>query len=187
MNVRVLAFLSAGAVLAAVVGAVPAVAAPAVAATSVTGGHTLVQLKAVTMRAIHGKGFALKPIAPATLAKGVLRLPTTGGTAKPPTYITKEAGGFSVSRNGKKVSVTHLVLNTKTERATADVTNHGRIVVFVLGQPNAGSGGPGWVEFGGYSVKLSYRLTHALYRRYGTQVFINHPLLGTGTSKVVSG
>jgi hypothetical protein len=139
------------------------------------------------MRAIHGKGFAVKAIAPATLANGVLRLPTTGGTANPPTYITKDAGGFSISRNGKKMSVTHLVFNTKTERATADVTNHGTIVVFVLGQPNSGSGGPGWVEFGAYSVHLSYRLTHALYRVYGTQVFINHPLLGTGTSKVVSG
>lgn len=177
---RVIAAVAAGTVL--VAGGVTDAAVAA--STPVTGGHVSIQLTAATLQAIHDRGIALKPIAPATIDKGVLRLPTTGGQASPPNYTTDQAGGFSFDKGGKAVRVTGIVFNTADHRASGKVTGHGRIVIFVLGDPNSGSGGPGKIQYGGYSVTLSGALIRALDNAFGTEVFAHHSSFGTGSTTV---
>jgi hypothetical protein len=177
---RALAVLGAAAVIVSGATSLAAAAAP----QTITGGNTQVTLNAHTAQALHDRNFALAAITGATLRKGVLRLPTTGGTANPPNYTIKQGGGFSIAKAGTKISVTHLVVNTKSHQATALVTHHGTIVVFVLGDPNMGSGGPGKVGFGGYPVTLANGFARVLDNTYGTQVFANHKSFGTGGSTV---
>jgi guanyl-specific ribonuclease Sa len=161
--------------------ALPAQAAPT---HTITGGNTKIALSTTALQAVRGHGFTFSPISRATLGSGVLRLPTNGGTVTGSDYVIKQGGGFSYSRNGKKFSVTNIVLNTKTHRATGDLTNFGNIVVFVLGDANRGNGSATMREFAGYSVTLSYALSHDLDHAYNTQVFVNHPAFGTGDSTV---
>jgi hypothetical protein len=162
-----------------------ALTSPAVATgTAVTGGNVQIALNTHSLQAVRGHGVTVSPIASATLRNGTLRLPVTGGTANPPNYTTKLGGGFKYTKASHTVSVTHLVMNTATHRASADVTGHGTIDVFILGDPNAGSGGPGKVQYGGYSVKLTGALTRALDNAFTTQVFGNNPSFGTGSTTV---
>jgi hypothetical protein len=177
---RVIAVLGTAAVL---VSGATSVAVAAISQT-ITGGNTQITLNTHTMQVLQNRNFALVPIAGATDRRGVLRLPTTGGTASPPNYTIKQGGGFSLAKAAKKVLVTHLVFNTKSHQATGAVAGHGTIVVFVIGDPNAGNGGPGKVEFGGYPVKLSNGFARVLDNTYNTQVFAKHTAFGTGASTV---
>lgn len=170
---------------ASTVVAAAALTSPAVAAaTPVTGGNVQIALNAHTDQAVRVHGITLSPIAPATLRTGTLRLPVTGGVANPPNYGTKLGGGFKYSTARRTVSITHIYMNTATHRATGEVTGHGTIDVFVLGDPNSGNGGPGRVQYGGYTVKLAGALTHVLDGAFATQVFANNPDFGTGTTTV---
>jgi hypothetical protein len=162
-----------------------ALTSPALAAgTAVTGGNVAIDLSAHTLQSVRGHGIAVNPIPAATLRGGTLRLPVTGGTANPPDYTTKLGGGFKYTKAGHTVSITHIVMNTATHRASAQVTGRGTIDVFVLGDPNRGSGGPGKVQYGGYSVKLTGALTRALDNSFNTQVFGNNANFGSGTTTV---
>ncbi len=162
-----------------------ALTSPAFAAgTAITGGNVSIALNAHTVQVEHGHGITLSPIAAATLRKGTLRLPVNGGTANPPNYTTKLGGGFKYTKAGHSVSITHIVMSTSSHRATADVTGHGNIDVFILGDPNSGSGGPGKVQYGGYTVKLTGALTRALDNTFNVQTFGNNSDLGTGSTTV---
>ena len=162
-----------------------ALTSPAFAAgTAVTGGNVQIALTTHTVQAVRGHGITVSPIAAATLRNGTLRLPVTGGTANPPNYTTRLGGGYKYTKAGHSVSITHIVMNTATHRASAAVTGHGTIDVFVLGDPNAGSGGPGKVQYGGYSVKLTGALTRALDHAFNTQVFGSNAGFGTGSTTV---
>lgn len=183
MNPRLRALAVATTASALVAGT--ALTSPAVAAgTAVTGGNVSIALNAHTAQAVRGHGITLSPIAAATLSHGTLRLPVTGGTANPPNYTTKQGGGFKYTKANHSVSITHIVMNTATHRATADVTGQGTIDVFVLGDPNAGNGGPGKVQYGGYPVKLTGALTRALDHAFNTQVFGANTGFGTGSTTV---
>lgn len=182
IRARVIAAAAAATVLAA--GGVTDTAAAAAASTLVTGGYVSIALKATTLHAIHDRGIALKPISPATIKKSVLRLPTKSGKANPPNYTTDQAGGFSFDKGAKTIRITGIVINTTTQRASAKVTGHGRIVIFVLGEPTGGNGGPGKVEYGGYSVTMSGALIRALDGAFSVPVFSHHPNFGTGSTTV---
>jgi hypothetical protein len=177
---RVIAVLGTAAVL---VSGATSVAAAA-ASQTITGGNTQITLNTHTAQVLQNRNFAVAAIPGATVRHGVLRLPTTGGSANPPNYTIKQGGGFSVAKAGTKVSVTHLVFSTKSHQATGAVAGHGTIVVFVLGDPNAGNGGPGKVQFGGYPVKLSSAFARVLDNTYNTEVFAKHTAFGTGGSTV---
>ncbi len=179
-RLRLLAVATTSAVVAGAVLATPALAA----ATAITGGNVSIALNAHSMQVEHGHGITLNPIAAATLRNGTLRLPVNGGTANPPNYTTKLGGGFKYTKAGHTVSITHIVMSTSTHRASADVTGHGNIDVFILGDPNAGSGGPGKVQYGGYSVKLTGALTRALDNTFNVQTFGNNADFGTGSTTV---
>jgi hypothetical protein len=162
-----------------------ALTSPAVAAgTAVTGGNVQIALSSHTVQVERGHGITVSPIAAATLRNGTLRLPVTGGTANRSNYTTKLGGGFKYTKSSHSVSITHIVMNTATHRASAAVTGHGTIDVFILGDPNAGSGGPGKVQFGGYSVKLTGALTRALDNAFNSQTFGNNAGFGTGSTTV---
>ncbi len=162
-----------------------ALTSPASAATTpLTGGNVQIELSTHTLQAVRGHGISVDPIAAATLRSGVLRLPVNTGTANPPNYTTKLGGGFKYTKARDTVSITHIVMSTATHRATAQVTGHGTIDVFVLGDPNRGSGGPGKVQYGGYSVTLTGALTRALDNAFNTQVFGNNASFGGGTTTV---
>ena len=75
-------------------------------------------------------------------------------------------------------------MNTATHRASADVTGHGYVDVLVLGDPQAGSGGPGKVSFGAYPVELTAALTRAVDDKLGTSVVGAHPTFGIGATTV---
>lgn len=183
MKSRVIAVLSAAAV------AVSCGAAVAEARTSqpITRGNTQITLNTNTVQALHDHNFALAATPGATVRNGVLKLPTTGGTANPPNYVIEQGGGFSITRNGKRISVSHIVYNTAKHQATGAVTGHGTIVVFTVGDPNMGNGGPGMVQFGGFPVKLANGFVRILDNTYNAQVFANHPSLGTGGTTVYFG
>ena len=162
-----------------------ALTSPAVAAgTALTGGNVQIALSPHTVQVERGHGITVSPIAAATLRNGTLRLPVTGGTANRSNYTTKLGGGFKYTKSSHSVSITHIVMNTATHRASAAVTGHGTIDVFILGDPNAGSGGPGKVQFGGYSVKLTGALTRALDNAFNSQTFGNNAGFGTGSTTV---
>jgi hypothetical protein len=179
---RTLALVAAATASVGIAAAVPASAA---APTSkVTGGNVQIDLNAHTLQAVRDHGIHFAPLGSASLTKGTLKFPITGGTADPPNYKTTLGGGFTYSRDGHSVSVTHIVMNTATHRARADVTGHGTVDVFVLGDPQAGSGGPGKVSFGAYPVKLTAVLTRAVDKALGSTVVGGHPSFGTGATTV---
>lgn len=165
-----------------VLAAVPA--AEAAAPTPVTGGSVRIALNTHTLKAVRGHGFTFAPIAKATLHNGTLKLPVTGGSANPPNYGTKLGGGFKYTKNGHTITITHIVMNTATQKASADVTHHGNIDVFLLGQPEGGAGGPGKVSYGPYTVKLTGVLTKALDKEFGAKVFAANPKFGNGSTTV---
>lgn len=178
---RLIAAIGAGAVLVSGGAAV----ASAAAGVPVTGGSVSVAMNGTTVKSIAGAGLAFYAIAPATKRNGVLRLPNSSGTANPPNFLTHQAGGFKFIKHGKAVKVTNIVFNTAKKQATADVTNHGNIVLFVLGMPNSGSGGPGRITYGGYSVTFAPAAIRAFDRALTTAVFARHPKFGTGTVTVL--
>ena len=183
MNARVR--LLAVAATASTVLTAAAVTSPAVAAsTALTGGNVSIALTSHTVQVEAGHGITLSPIAAATLRKGTLRLPVTGGTSNSSNYTTKLGGGFKYTKSSHSVSITHIVMSTATHRARAEVTGHGTIDVFILGDPNSGSGGPGKIQYGGYSVTLTGALTRALDNAFNTQTFGNNAGYGTGSTTV---
>lgn len=159
-------------------------AAEAAAPTAVTGGNVSIALNTHTRQAVTGHGFKFAAIAKATLHKQTLKFPITGGAANPPNYSTKLAGGFKYTKNGHTDTITHIVFNTATKKASADVTHHGNIDVFLLGNPEGGAGGPGKVSFGPYTVKLTGVFAKALDHDFGTSVFVGNPKFGNGATTV---
>lgn len=177
---RLVAAIGAGVVLVSGGTAVSSAAA----GHPITGGQTTVAMNSVTVQSIRGAGLGFAAIAPATKKNGVLRLPNSGGAVNPTYYVIRQAGGFQFTKGAKTIKVTHIVFDTRTERATADVTNHGNIVLFVLGQPNAGGGAPGMVQYGGYSVTFAPAAIRAFDNAFHTAVFAHHAKLGTGSTTV---
>jgi hypothetical protein len=179
---RTLALVAAAAVSTTAIGAVPASAATP--AAKITGGNVQIALNSKTLKAVRGHGIAFAPLGKATLRNGTLKFPVTGGTLTGSNYRTKLDGGFTYSKNGHWITVTHIVMDTATHKATADVTGHGNIDVFILGDPQSGSGGPGKVSYGGYPVKLTGVLTRAVDKALSTSVVANNPAFGIGETTV---
>jgi hypothetical protein len=177
---RVVAVLGATALLFTTTSAV----SQAAASHDVTGGNTTIMLKAATLTAVDAAGVTLHRISPATIRNGDLRLPVRGGTVNPPSYHVHQAGGFEFVKGATTIKFTHIVIDSKTARATAHVTGQGTIVALVFGQPQSGTGGPTKFGLGGFSVKFSAAAIRALDTAFGTSVFSHHPKLGTGSTVV---
>jgi hypothetical protein len=173
---RMLAVLASSALLVSA-GSAIADAAPS---HPITSGHTTITLRASTVKAVHSAGLNFNPIAPATLKHSVFRLPARGGTANRPEYTVHQAGGLEIVKGTTTVKITHIVINSKKSRATANVTGHGNIVALVFGDPQSGGGSPRMSELGGYPVSLSPAAIKALDKAFATTVFADHPRLGTG-------
>jgi hypothetical protein len=158
-----------------------ALAAPAQAAapTSVTGGQVKIDLNDHSLQAVRGHGIRFAPVGTATLRNGNLRLPVTGGTHGRTDKVDL-GGGFEYGKSGHTVKITHIVMNTATHRARADVSGHGKIDVFVLGDPQEGGGSPNSLSYGDYPVKLTAVLTRAVDHALSTAVVGNNPKFGTG-------
>jgi hypothetical protein len=159
-------------------------AANAASATLIKSGKTVVTLDAVTMTAVSGGGLKIQAFSPATQVGRTLTLPTSGGTATPPSYVENETGGFAVSHAGTTVRFTELTFDTAHHVAHARVTGQGRIAALILGDPQNGSGGPGFVQFGAYPVNLTAAAVRALDTALHTQVFGKLSRLGIGSSTV---
>jgi hypothetical protein len=173
-----------------VVGAAVAVigsgagAADAASATPIKSGKTVITLDAGTVTAVHTAGLKIQPIRPATEVGRALTLPTAGGTATPPNYVENETGGFVVSNSATRVEFTNITLDTAHHVAHARVSGQGRIAALALGDPQNGSGGPGFVQFGAYTVTFTPAAVRALDGTLRTRVFVKHPRLGIGSSTV---
>jgi hypothetical protein len=161
-----------------------AAAADAASATPIKSGKTVITLQATTMTAVHTAGLNVQPISPATKVGRSLTLPTTGGTATPPNYVQNEIGGFVVSDGARRVAFTSITFDTAHHVARARVTGQGRIAALALGDPQSGNGGPGFVQFGAYTVTLTPAAVRALDSALHTRVFVKHSRLGLGASTV---
>jgi hypothetical protein len=154
------------------------------AGTAVTGGHSTVTVSSTSAHALSSANISLHAVAPATYKNRVLSLPITGGTATPPTYVMHYAGAFTLVKGSKTFKVHGLVGNTNTNKVTALINSHSRMAVFTLGAPQSGSGGPGEVAFGAYTVKWTSGAQTYLDNHLSTKVFANHPKLGVGYTDV---
>jgi hypothetical protein len=162
-----------------------ATTSPAFAAgTAVTGGHSSITVSSTSAKALSSANISIHAVAPATYKNRVLRLPISGGTATPPTYVMHYAGAFKLVKGSKTFKVHGLIANTKTNKVTAHINSHSRMAVFTLGAPQNGSGGPGDVSFGAYTVKWTSGAQTYLDNHLSTKVFANHPKLGTGDTRV---
>lgn len=159
-------------------------AANATSATPIKSGMTVITLDAATMTAFNTAGVKIQSISPATKGARTITLPTAGGTAIPPNYVENEAGGFAVSHAATTVRFTDITLDTAHHVAHARVTGQGRIAALVLGDPQNGNGGPGFVQFGAYPVTFTAATVRALDAALHTQIFLKHSRLGLGASTV---
>jgi hypothetical protein len=191
MSISPRRFLIAAAVAAfstaTVLSGVPA--ATAASSSAVTSGYTYITPSARLVRTLASHHIVLSAIRPASIQvesgpTTTIALPITGGTATPPNYVTRMAGGLRFKLHTHVVTLTNLVFNTKTHLGTAIVNHAGRFAIFQLGDPQGGSGGPGSVSFGGYTVSLTRVGWTKLDSKLGTMFFAYHKLLGTGTTDV---
>ncbi|HET6154218.1 MAG TPA: hypothetical protein VFE15_14840 [Marmoricola sp.] len=185
---RHLARLSAAAVLGAATAVAAIPAANAAGDSAVTGGKTYVIPTAAVAKALHAKHIAVSGTGSAryTSIDGAktLVLPIKGGTATPPDYVTRLGGGVKLKLRSHVVTLTGIVFDTKTHKATASVDHGKRLAVFKLGDPQEGAGGPGEVVFGDYTVTLTKAGWKKIDTKLHTQFFAHHPRIGTGTTDV---
>jgi hypothetical protein len=179
---RVVAVVGAVVVLASSGGAISSAAVTE--SHSVTSGNVAITVTAATAKAVHGAGLHFTMVSPATRKNSDLRLPVSSGKVNAPNYVVRLAGGLQIASGSKVVTIKHIIVNSKTSRATANVTGRGNIVTFVLGDPQSGSGGPHMFQIGGYPVRFSSAAIKALDKAFTTSVFANHPMLGRGTTTV---
>lgn len=172
--------LAAAATTASLVAAGPAAAVPT---AGVTGGHSTIAVEKTFNKALKAHGIKLKTTGPATYKKKTLKLPITGGSANPPAFVLKYAGGVKLVEGSKSVSIKKLKANSTTSTVTAAVDGK-RIKLFSVGAPNGGSGGPGSVTFGGYTVTLAPRAIKVLDKDFGTKTFKKHSEVGIGSTTV---
>lgn len=175
--------------LSAVVAGASVVAGLSIGATSAsaataTGGHTTITVPGTLRTALHDKGFTLSAASPATYSKGVLSLTVHDGTATPPNYRLTHVGRIVLTRAGKKVVVRNLVYRSRVHQMTGDIGAKQGVVVFVVGDPNRGNGGPHFFEFAGYSVDWSNTAVGVLDSVFGTAFFDHHRHLGAGDTTV---
>lgn len=163
--------------------------ATAAGSSAVTGGHTYITPSAGVVRALASHHIVLTAIRPASIQvesgpTTTIALPITGGTATPPNYVTRMSGGLKFKLKGHVVTLTKLVFNTKTHVGSAIVNHGSRFAIFKLGDPQGGSGGPGSVSFGGYTVSWSKVGWKKLDSKLHTLFFSRHKAIGTGTTDV---
>jgi hypothetical protein len=163
-----------------------ATASAAATAHRITGGQTTVELDSTTLAAMGRQGLTLSAYDPAAISRGaVLHLRNRWGTVDPPNFVVHEAGGFTITKGARSVTINNLVLDTTTSRATANVTGYGNIRALILGPPNNGTGGPGLFQIGAFTVTFTPGAIAALDSSFGTAVFSRRPTLGIGTSRML--
>lgn len=170
-------------------GVPAATAATAADSSAVTGGYTYITPSAGVVRALAAHHIVLTAIRPASIhvesgPTTTIALPITGGTATPPNYVTRMSGGLKFKLKGHVVTLTKFVFNTKTHVGSAIVNHGSRYAIFKLGDPQSGSGGPGSVSFGGYTVSWSKVGWKKLDSKLHTMFFSRHRAIGTGTTDV---
>jgi hypothetical protein len=165
-------------------GAAVAVAGPhpATTAQTVVSGKTSIDLNAKTVKVLHAGGYGLKTTGKATLKNAKLSFPVTGGTYNQGVATVDHIGGITITKGAKSVTIKDLIIHTKTNSGSADVSGHGRVTALAIGDPSSGSGGAHWVTYSGFSVTLSKSAITMLDKKFATKDFAKHPTLGIGSS-----
>jgi hypothetical protein len=161
-------------------------ALPATAATGskVTGGNSTIDVSKAQRAALHGAGVTLSATGKASYKKHTIKLPVSGGTANPPNYGLRYAGGIKFTKGHATVKVTKLKIAQKSSDVTGVVNGKKRINIFVDGTPQGGKGGPGDVTYGGYTVKFAGAAKKVFDKDLNTKTFTKHAAVGTGTTTV---
>jgi hypothetical protein len=110
---------------------------------TVIGKSTHVVINPAVSAALKHAGVTLTPIAPAT-AKATLLFPVSGGQITVATLAgtVDHTGGLTFRHSGKSITVTNLVVNTKTQHLTASVGGKSMPIFDLnLASPNR-TGGP---------------------------------------------
>lgn len=175
--------LAAGATAVAAAAAVATTPAAFAAGTAVTGGHSSLHVVSPEQTAFANAKVTISAVSPATYKSHTVRLPITGGTATPPTYVIHYGGAFKFTKGSNTVTVHGIIENTNTNRVTALFNNHSRFDLFKLVEPYGGSGGPGYSSWG-YHVTFTGPAQTYLDNHLNTKVFANHPKFGTDLTDV---
>lgn len=149
---------------------------------TIASGKTTVDINAKTAKVLRADGFAVTTTGKASLKGATLSLPVTGGTYNQGVGTVKHAGGIKITRGSTTVTISSLVVHPSAGTATADVAGHGRIQAVLVGAPQSGNGGPHFVQYGGFTVKLSKPAIKILDAKFSTMAFANHPTLGIGST-----
>jgi hypothetical protein len=156
---------------------------PHASGKQITGDKTTIVLNAASRKAMKAHHYKLEPTGAASLKHGTLTLPVTGGTYNGPTNsVVKQAGGFTISKGSKSVTVRKLVVHSNSLSATAHVTGNNRITAVTIGIPSSHSETDTTATFSGYQVTLSDQLVKILDAKFGTKQFAKHADIGTGTT-----
>lgn len=185
-----LARLSAVTVLStAIVTMAPAIAgaAPSIAPIKITGGHIKFKLNSTAVSGLSSAHLKLTAKKPAKLKSHTLTVPVKGGTITVATLTAhiKSAGGFTISKGGKKVSVTNLHSSAQGGhggQGTAVVSGHGRIEAITTSAPTVSGSGP--ITASNFQVTLAAPLVKILDKKFKTTIFKAHPTIGTGDATI---
>lgn len=172
------------AVLALSAALLAAASAPAGAAgqrpqSKITGGTSKLVLSKTTLKALKASHFKLTAKSPATLSGRTLKTPIKGGTFTGLGATVQTAGGFTITKGSKHISVTSL--RSGTSSGTAKVSGHGRVEAVTNTFPTKYSLGTNPVTASGFTVSLATPLIKILDSTFHTKAFKKHPTLGTGS------
>jgi hypothetical protein len=162
-----------------------AAAAPAAAishrpGSTITGGTSKLTISKSTLRALHHHHFTLTAKSPATLSGRTLTTPIKSGTFTGFSATVQTAGGFTISKGSKHITVSNLHSDSSTGVGTARVTGHGRVKAVTNTQPTHTSfGNP--ITASGFTVSLAKPLIKILDAKFNTLAFNKHKTLGTGS------
>jgi hypothetical protein len=149
-------------------------------AAKITGGTSKLHLSKTTLSAFKAKHFKLTAKSPATLSGRTLTTPIKSGTFSGFTATVQTAGGFTISKGSKHITVSNLHSDSRTGVGTAKVTGHGRVKAVTNTQPTSTHlGNP--VTASGFTVSLAKPLIKILDSTFHTTAFKKHAKLGTGS------
>jgi len=181
---------SAAAILAAgFIAALPATASAA-PTLQITGGHIKIKLNAAALSALSSAHLKLTPKSPATFNGTTLKAPIKGGTIDIATVTAhiKSAGGFTISKGSKSVTVKALHSTAHGGAGgsgTALVTGHGRIKAITTTAATVSSGS-GSISAKNFKVTLAAPLVKILDKKFHTTVFADHARIGTGSATMTA-